>query len=160
MDFEKDIQELFLQQDKAQAEMRQEHTLQKLAKDNDYKEKQAKIETLESDNVDERKRIEEQAWIKIDELKDRNKEELTAIIKEGMKNKSDLQKETGTFRTKNTERETLMKEIKEKNSQSRSYDQAIIEMKNSIEAQKAELESRRATIEDKEARIIELKKKT
>lgn len=77
-----------------------------------------------------------------------------------MKNKSDLQKETGTFRTKNTERETLMKEIKEKNSQSRSYDQAIIEMKNSIEAQKAELESRRATIEDKEARIIELKKKT
>ena len=90
MDFEKDIQELFLQQDKAQAEMRQEHTLQKLAKDNEYKEKQSKIEILESDNVDERKRIEEHAWIKIDELKDRNKEELTAIIKEGMKNKSDL----------------------------------------------------------------------
>ena len=33
-------------------------------------------------------------------------------------------------------------------------------MKNSIEAQKAELESRRATIDDKDARIIELKKKT
>merc|ERR1719469_618885 len=118
------------------------------------------IEELERANVDERKCIEENAWIKIDELKDRNKEELTLIIKEGMKNKSDLQKETGTFRTKNTERETLVKEIKEKSSQSRGYDQAIIEMKNSIEAQKAELDSRNATIEDKEARIIELKKKT
>ena len=52
---------MFLQQDKQQAEMRQEHTLQKLAKDNEYKEKQTKIEQLESDNVDERKRIEEQA---------------------------------------------------------------------------------------------------
>ena len=72
------------------------------------------IEELERANVDERKCIEENAWIKIDELKDRNKEELTLIIKEGMKNKSDLQKETGTFRTKNTERETLVKEIKEK----------------------------------------------
>ena len=140
--------------------MQQEHTLQKLQKDNEYKEKQKMIEELERANVDERKCIEEGAWIKIDELKDRNKEELTLIIKEGMKNKSDLQKETGTFRTKNTERETLVKEIKEKSSQSRGYDQAIVEMKNSIEAQKAELDSRRATVEDKDARIIELKKKT
>ena len=36
----------------------------------------------------------------------------------------------------------------------------INDLKNQIEAQKAELESRRATIEDKDARIIELKKKT
>lgn len=134
LDFEKDIQELFLQQDKAKAEMQQEHTLQKLQKENELKEKAKMIEELGRANVEERKRIEEQAWIKIDELKDRNKEELTAIIKEGMKNKSDLQKETGTFRTKNTERETLVKEIKEKSQQARGYDLKIIEMKNNIEA--------------------------
>ena len=160
LDFEKDIQELFLQQDKAKAEMQQEHTLQKLQKENDYKEMQTTIEELERNNVDQRKKIEEHAWIKIDELKDRNKEELTAIIKEGMKNKSDLQKETGTFKTKNNERDTLIKEIKEKSQQSRGYDLKIIEMKNNIEAQKAELESRRDTIADKDARIVELKKKT
>jgi len=51
---------------------------------------QKTIEELERNNVGQRKTIEEHAWIKIDELKDRNKEELTAIIKEGMKNKSDL----------------------------------------------------------------------
>ena len=118
------------------------------------------IEELEKANVDERKSIEEEAWIRIDELKDRNKEELTQIIKDGMENKALLQKETGKYRTANSERETLVKSIKEKTSQSRGLDQAISELKNQIEAQKSELESRRATIEDKDARIIELKKKT
>ena len=90
LEFEKNIQELFLQQDKAKAEMQQEHTLQKLQKDNEYKDKAKEIDSLEVANVGQRKNIEEVAWIKIDELKDRNKEELTLIIKEGMKNKSDL----------------------------------------------------------------------
>ena len=57
------------------------------------------IEDLEKKNVDMRKTIEEEAWIKIDDLKDKNKEELTQIIQDGMKNKSDLQKETGKFQT-------------------------------------------------------------
>ena len=118
------------------------------------------IENLEKVNVDDRKSIEEEAWIRIDELKDRNKEELTQIIRDGMENKALLQKETGKFRTATTERETLFKEIKEKTSQSRGLDQAISELKNQIEAQNSELESRSATIEDKNARIIELKKKT
>lgn len=39
LDFEKNIQELFLQQDKAKAEMQQEHALQKQKKDQEYKEK-------------------------------------------------------------------------------------------------------------------------
>lgn len=51
-----------------------------------------------------------------------------------MNNKRDLQRETGKFRTANTERDTLNKEIKEKASQSRTLDQAIIEHKNTIEA--------------------------
>jgi len=54
----------------------------------------------------------------------------------------------------------LFKEIKEKTSQSRGLDQAISELKNQIEAQNSELVSRSATISDKNARIIELKKKT
>merc|ERR1719469_814194 len=107
------------------------------------------IEELERANVDERKCIEENAWIKIDELKDRNKEELTLIIKEGMKNKSDLQKETGTFKDTNTAKKKLEEEISARVTLSKRYDASITDMKNSIEAQKAELESRRATIEDK-----------
>lgn len=107
LDFEKNIQELFLQQDKAKAEMQQLHALEKQKKDQEYKEKMAEIVELERQNKEERKKIEEMAWIKIDELKDRNKDELSEIIKDGMQNKSDLQKETGKFRSANTERDTL-----------------------------------------------------
>ena len=115
---------------------------------------------LERANVDERKQIEEDAWIEIDELKDRNKVELGDIIEQGMKSKADLQKETGKYKTNNEEKKTLQMEIKEKGAQSRTLDQQIIELKNQIDAQKNELESRRVTIEDKDTRIIELKKKT
>ena len=102
--------------------MQQEHALQKLQKENEYKEKQRMIEQLEQANVDERKRIEEEAWVRIDDLKDRNKEELTQIIRDGMENKALLQKAFGKFRTANTDRDTLHKEIKEKTSQSRGLD--------------------------------------
>lgn len=111
-------------------------------------------------NKTERKDIEEDAWNQIDKIKDDNREELNKLIKEGMDKKSDLQKETGKFRTATLDRTALQKEITEKSSQSRTLDVSINELKSQIEAQKAELESRRATIEDKDLRIIELKKKT
>lgn len=41
-------------------------------------------------NIDQRRKIEEEAWIKIDDLKDRNKAELSDIIEQGMKSKADL----------------------------------------------------------------------
>ena len=132
IEFEKNIQELFLQNDKAKAEMQQEHALQKLQKDNEYKDKQKKIEELEDKNKQRRKEIEDEAWIKIDELKDKNKEELSEIILDGMNNKRDLQKETGKYRTANGQKETLNKEIKEKAGTSRILDQTIIEHKNTI----------------------------
>lgn len=85
-------------QDKYKAQMHQEHQLQKLQKEKEFKEKQRQIEELEDKNKYRRKEIEDDAWKAIDELKDRNKDELSTIIKEGMENKSKLQKETGKFR--------------------------------------------------------------
>ncbi len=104
------------------------------------------MEELSDKNKQRRKDIEDEAWVKIDDLKDRNKEELNEIIADGMNNKRDLQKETGKFRTATSERDTLLKEIKEKQGTTRILDQTIIEHKNTILAQEAELESRTATI--------------
>ena len=56
--------------------MQQEHTLQKQQKDVEYKEKQEYIEKLEKENVQSRKEIEDEAWDMIDQLKDKNKDEL------------------------------------------------------------------------------------
>lgn len=92
------------------------------------------IEELEEKNKYRRKQIEDEAWVKIDELKDRNKEELSEIIKDGMTNKSELQKETGKYRTAMTERETIKKEIKEKAQTSHQLDTMILDYKNQIEA--------------------------
>ena len=114
LDFEKDIQELFLQQDKAKAEMQQEHTLQKLAKDNEYKEKQRQIEELERTNVEQRKKIEEEAWIKIDELKDKNKEELAKHIDAGMDSKCQLTIISNSFKLKKQEKQNEETKIQEK----------------------------------------------
>ena len=116
MDFEKNIQELFLAQDKAKAQMHQEHQLQKQQKEQEYKQKQEEIEKLEEANKKERKEIEEDAWNQIDQIKDDNREELNKLIKEGMDKKSDLQKETGKFRTAMLDRQALTKEITEKTS--------------------------------------------
>ena len=41
-------------------------------------------------NEDQRKKIEEEAWIKIEELKDKNKEELNTQIVRGVKDKAAL----------------------------------------------------------------------
>ena len=118
------------------------------------------IEELERDNIEQRKKIEDEAWVQIDEIKNSNKIELTQIIAQGMENKADLMTWTGLFKSASASRETFLKNIKEKSATLRNLDQAILELKNQIENQKGELASRAATIEDKDARIIELKKKT
>lgn len=38
------------------------------------------IEELERDNIEQRKKIEDEAWVQIDEIKNSNKIELTQII--------------------------------------------------------------------------------
>ena len=118
------------------------------------------IEELERDNIEQRKKIEDEAWVQIDEIKNSNKIELTQIIAQGMENKADLMTWTGLYKSAFASRETFLKNIKEKSATLRNLDQAILELKNQIENQKGELASRAATIEDKDARIIELKKKT
>lgn len=54
----------------------------------------------------------------------------------------------------------MFKNIQQLSSDSRTEEQRIRELQNQIEALKSEKEDRMATIEDKDARIIELKKKT
>jgi hypothetical protein len=49
---------------------------------------QAKIDELLKINKEERKKIEDEAWIRIDQIKDKNKEELVVIIENGMTSKT------------------------------------------------------------------------
>jgi len=120
--YEKQINELFLNQSKAKEKLLQDHNLQKQQKDEEYRNKQQMIEKLERENIEKRKKIEEEAWAEIDELKDRNKEELSQQIIRGMKDKTLLQKETSLHREKQNTKQNRIRRIKDLNSQSRTYD--------------------------------------
>lgn len=101
--------------------------------------------------MEERKRIEDDAWRTIDELKERNRDEQDDIVFKACKAKADLQKEVGAFKSSNDDKRKLTTEITEKISASRTHEQNIAELKNQIEAQKSELRQRRNTIEEKDS---------
>lgn len=121
---------------------------------------QARIEKLEQDNIVQRKTIEEEAWMKIEELKDKNKEDLTLQITKGIKDKASLQEVMSKYKTAQNQKDEMKRKVGDLTTQSRTFEQNIRDLQNQIEAQKSEKEDRITTIEDKEARIIELKKKT
>ena len=50
---------------------------------------------MEKQNITQRKDIEDEAWERIDVLKDKNKDELALIIEEGMESKAKLTKVVG-----------------------------------------------------------------
>ena len=121
---------------------------------------QEKIKVLSHENISQRKEIEEEAWMKIEELKDKNKEDLTFQISKGIKDKAALQEVMSKYKTAFEKRDEMLSKITQLSDRSRSHEQKIRDLQNQIEAQKSEKEDRITTIEDKEARIIELKKKT
>ena len=70
-------------------------------------------EKLEKENVAMRKEIEDEAWEMIDQLKDKNKDDLAQIITDGMKAKSELTTVHGERRKKEEEKRQLDEKRKE-----------------------------------------------
>lgn len=60
---------------------------------------------------EERERIENETWEKIDVLKDKNKEELAKIIDMGMQSKCNLTLIHNDYKKKRSEKEQKVKEI-------------------------------------------------
>jgi uncharacterized protein (DUF3084 family) len=108
----------------------------------------------------ERERIEDETWIKIDELKDKNKEELAKIIDQGMQSKCNLTLIHNDFKKRKNERDTEEKGIEKKNDELTELFKSTNNLKQQIQSQEGELKERDTTIKDKDKRIIDLKKKT
>lgn len=75
--------------------MNQERELEKKLKDDEQRKLQDKIDRMIKKSKKQRKEIEDQAWEEIDQIKDRNKEELAFTIDQGMQSKGHLTTETG-----------------------------------------------------------------
>lgn len=104
--------------------------------------------------------IEDEAWDKIDLIKERNKDELATIIDQGMVSKGRLTEVQGKYRTKKTNKEQLVTEIADKQTKLTDLINLTKDLEASIVSQKSELAEREATIKDKDKRIYDLKKKT
>jgi len=159
-EFEQRISELVLQQDKKLKEMKQEHELQKQQKDNESKTLDSKINEMLDENKGARKKIEDDAWERIDVIKDKNKEELAQVIEAGLKSKGELTKVTGEYKNKRGKKDQLQRKIKEKSTKLADLLNQTTDLRAQIESQKSELAERGNTIADKDKRITDLKKKT
>ena len=62
---------------------------------------------MEKENILKRKEIEDEAWERIDHLKDQNKDELALIIEEGMESKAKLTKVHGEKKSQEDEKRQL-----------------------------------------------------
>jgi chromosome segregation ATPase len=108
----------------------------------------------------ERTHLEDEQWELIDEVKDKNKEELAKMIETGMESKGQLTEVTGDFKTRRTKKESSEKDSQEKQSKLNDMTNITAELRQQIQSYKTELKEREQTMQDKEANIYELKKKT
>lgn len=107
-----------------------------------------------------RDRIENDAWDKIDQIKEKNKEELAKIIDAGMQSKAHLTLITNDYKEAKSKKEQFQRDIHEKQTKLNELIQQTNSLKQQILSQKGELKERETTIKDKDKRIYDLKKKT
>ena len=67
-----------------------------------------------SENKDQRKKIEDDAWHEIDDIKDENKAALVTIIDQGMHSKTLLTEIQAKFKQQKNTKEQLASDIKDK----------------------------------------------
>lgn len=108
----------------------------------------------------QRKKIEDKAWDDIDQIKEKNKEELAVEIKFGMESKAALMTKTGEYKNKKQEKEDKSGDIQQKKLHLEALVARAKDLTNMIAGQQAELAERDNTIRDKDSRIFDLKKKT
>lgn len=78
--FEERLNELSLHHEKIIKELKQDQKIQLDRQTQETDRLKEKIEQMMKNHKQERERIEDETWVKIDELKDKNKEELAKII--------------------------------------------------------------------------------
>lgn len=75
-----------------------------------------RIEMMMKEHKETREKIENDAWDKIDQIKEKNKEELAKIIDAGMESKANLTLVTNDFKERRSQRDQLTRDMTEKQS--------------------------------------------
>ena len=118
------------------------------------------IKVLEEEQKHQRDEKENEEWNKIDEIKDKNKEQLESTTKDGLKSKAELTMTNNQYMGNKRDKDSKQRELEELSTQLSTELQQTQMLKQDIESQKNEIEERKKTIKDKQARIDTLHKKT
>jgi cilia- and flagella-associated protein 57 len=159
-EFEQMIAEQCTWQDQQVKKMKQEHELEKEMMDKEFKEMRERIDNMVEENKKQRKEIEDKAWDEINVIKEKNKAELTEIIDAGMDSKAKLTEVQGKFKTSNSSKEQLDRDISERQNRLNVLIGLKKDLAQQIESQESELKERDETIKDKQKKINDLRKKT
>lgn len=103
---------------------------------------------------------ENEEWNKIDEIKEKNKEQLYKVTKEGLNSKAELTITNNKFQEAKWKKEQFSRELDEITNLLQIELTHTNTYKQEIETHKNDIEEWKKTIEDKEAWIYQLKKKT
>ena len=110
------------------------------------------------DHKTNREKVENETWEEIEQIKERNKEQLAREIDQGMKQRSDLKLIKNEQHLKDSEKRKLDSQIAEQNTQLQEEIQNTNREKSIIESLKNELHERQLTIADKDEKIEKLRK--
>ena len=91
-----------------------ENAMELKQKEKQIAELASKVKELALENKMQRKKIEDKAWDDIDQIKERNKDELAVEIKMGMESKAALMTKTGEYKNKLQEKEDKSGDIQQK----------------------------------------------
>jgi cilia- and flagella-associated protein 57 len=119
-----------------------------------------KIKKMEIENKETRDKLEAKYWEEIDEMKERNKNELYRQTTLGMDAKAELTMTKDKLDNAKLEKDSKEQAIKEKEELLANEIKTQRNLRSEIENQINEIAERKRTISDKETRIAQLKKKT
>lgn len=125
----------------------------------EHKRLEAVKDSLGHLSLQQRKEIEEDAWVNIDTLVEANKSKLASQIEQGMVAKSELTKKMSELKQLKTKQEQQEREMEEK---SQTYNETIMQqhvLRMDRERNIKEIAEREATLKEKFARIQDLRKK-
>jgi len=158
--FEERLNELTLYHGKIIKEMEKDQRMES-DKQNDMTQKlNEEINRMMEAHRNERESIENDTWKRIDDLRNKNKEDLGKIIDEGMKAKADLTLALNMFKKRNEEKELKNNDIVRKAGELTELNKKTNALQQTIESQLVEMKERDSTIKDKDNKIHELRRKT
>jgi hypothetical protein len=127
------LNELYIHHTNVIKQLNAEHKIELEKQISETNSLKSKMEAMCENHKGDREKIENEAWNKIDEIKEKNKEELAKITEAGLRSKADLQLINNKYMDSKKQKDQLIRDIQEKQTHLNSQIQLTNNMKQEID---------------------------